>query len=99
MGLSRANAVIEEPHKFGDRVAADSLLAEDAEEGIGIDEASCALVLLDRGADYLDAFPMRHKTAESCAEAFFEFAGPTSYISELYTDDAPELIKAAKGCK
>ena len=55
-----------------------------------MDDASFGLVMLDRGTEYLDAFPVRDKTTESCKEADLEFAGPSNYIHELYTDGAPE---------
>ena len=66
--------------KFGGQVTADSLFAAD-EESVGIDDDSCALVMLDRGTDYIDAFPMPDKTAESCGAAFLDFAGPNDYIN------------------
>ena len=54
------------------------------------------VVMLGRGTEYLDTFPMRDKTAESCGEAYLEFV---VHIFELYTDGAAEQIKAAKDAK
>ena len=64
-----------------------------------MDDESCALVLLDRGTDYIDVFPQPDRTADSCYKALLEFAGPYDYINELYTDGAPELAKAASDAK
>ena len=95
---ARGAALGPPPENFGDQVTADSLFAADA-ESVGLDDDSCALLRLDRGTEYIDAFPMADKTAESCGAALLDFAGPNDYISELYTDGAPELIRAAQDAK
>ena len=86
------------PEKFGDQVTCDHLLAQDVDD-VGMDDESCALVLLDRGTDYIDAIPQPERTAACCYMALLEFAGPYDYINELYSDGAPELVKAAKDAK
>ena len=82
------------PTKLGDQVTADTLLAFDEEDG-GLNEEPRALIVLDRGIDYLDGFPLKDKTADSHHQALFEFDGPRDYNNELYTDMILELIKAA----
>ena len=79
-------------------MTADTLLAFD-EEDVGINDEPCALIVLDRGTDYLDAFPLKDKTADSHLKALLEFAGPNYYINELYTANSLELIKAAADAK
>ena len=95
---SRGASLGPRPEKFGDQVTCDHLLAQDVDD-VGMDDESCALVLLDRGTDYIDAIPQPERTAACCYMALLEFAGPYDYINELYSDGAPELVKAAKDAK
>ena len=83
------------PTKFGDQCTADELIMVD-EDGTGMNDEPCALLMLDRGTDYVDVFPLEAKTAAECYRCFMDFAGPHDYINELFTDNAPELIQAAE---
>ena len=42
---------------------------------------------------------MPDKTAESCGDAYMEFAGPNDYKNELYTDGSSELVMAPEDAK
>ena len=66
------------------------------EDDTGMHDEPCALLMLDRATDYVDVFPLKAKTADECHRCFLEFAGPHDYIKELFTDNAPELVKAAE---
>ena len=83
------------PTQFGDQCTAEKLIMVD-EDGEGMNDEPCALLMLDRGTDYVDVFTLKAKTADECHRCFLEFAGPHDYIKELFTDNAPELIKAAE---
>ena len=43
------------PQDFGDQVTADHIIQEGLED-IGMNEEPCALIMKDRGNDYIDAF-------------------------------------------
>ena len=77
---------------------ADTLLAFDEDE-VGLNEEPCALIVLNRGIDYLDGFPLKDKTADPHHSALLEFDGPRDYTNELYIDNSLELIKAAAEAK
>ena len=68
------------------------------EDDTGMHDEPSALLMIDRGTDYADVFPLEAKTAAECYRVFMAFAGPHDYINELFTDNAPELIKGSGGC-
>ena len=62
----------------------------------GINDETAGIVLFDRATKWLQSYPVGGKTAELALEAFQNFAGPKDKIKLLYSDDAPELQRAAK---
>ena len=54
-----------------------------------------ALVVLDRGTDYQDGFPLLTKGADDAYGAFVGFFGKRR-VEYAWTDSAHELIKAFK---
>ena len=62
------------PLKFGDSVTADHLLAQ-SEESMGLFGERDALVIVDRYTEYVDAFPLKSKSAKDALRAFNEYFG------------------------
>ena len=85
------------PADFGDQVVADHIIQEGLSD-IGMNEEPCAVIMKDRGSDYVDGFPLPDKSGEEAAKAFVEFAGPHDYIKHLYSDGSGELMKACEIC-
>ena len=66
------------------------------EDDYGRKGERCSLVMLDRGTQWLNSFPAKTHSTNTTHEAFLMFASPHETISKLYTDNAAELINAAK---
>ena len=87
------------PTRFGDQVAADQLIKNDGEkEEAGIPDDTVALVMLDRSTQWIAVYPKATKTAEHTMEAFQHIAGKKDTTASFYSDNAPELAKAARKC-
>ena len=56
------------PEKFGDLVNADHLLAQPA-ESMGLFSERDALLIADKFTEYVDAFPLKSKTAKGALYA------------------------------
>jgi len=82
--------------KFGKNVTGDHLLDRRNEGTVDDNElndfpdARAAVVLYDRGTDWLDAFPKGSKSGKDTKVACQEFAGPDDVIESFYADNAPE---------
>ena len=84
-----------EPTAFGENVTADHFFARDEYGGrAGPDEAG--LVVYDRGTEWIDCFPVPDKSGDESYNALNQFAGPKDNVQLFYSDNAPELLKAAK---
>ena len=53
-----------------------------------------ALVIFDRGTKWVDAFPVRSRTADDVYNCFINFAGSQQTIKYCYSDDSKELQAA-----
>ena len=54
-----------------------------------------ALVLKDRATGFLGFYPNAKRNTAACVEAYNDFRG-SNHVRRLYSDNAPELIAAAK---
>ena len=85
--------------KFGELVNADHLIAQ-SEESQGLTGERDALLIVDRYSGYVDAFPLKTKSADDAYEAFVEYFGdyrPKDVY--IWSDSAHELVKAVKTLK
>ena len=82
------------PTKFGEEMVADYIVSH-SDEAMGLTGERDALVILDRGSDYKDCFPLLTKDADDAYGAFVEFLGKRR-AGYAWTDSAKELIKALK---
>ena len=80
------------PKKFGELGNADYVVAQ-SEESMGLTGEKDALVIVDRGTDYTDCFPLMSRHASDAYGALKEFYGDVT-PTRMYTDNAPELIRA-----
>ena len=83
------------PQEFGQLVTADTIIAN-RDVDRGINGETCALVILDVATDFIECHPMKKKTADAAYSAMDEFEGPNRVVMRFHSDNAPELIKAAK---
>ena len=85
----------EKPQSFGQCVTGDHIICKrDVEKGINGE--TCALVVLDVATDWLACYPLKAKSAQAAYEALDDFEGPKRCVALFHSDNAPELIKAAK---
>ena len=82
------------PTKFGELANADYIVAQ-SEESMGLTGERDALVIVDRGTNYMDCFPLQSRNHGDAYGALQEFFGE-HLPSRMYTDNAPELIRACK---
>ena len=83
------------PEVFGDEVTADHLIAQ-ADDDQGVHGEETAVVVMDRATRYLGVYPLGSKSADDAMEALQHFSGPTVAVKQFYSDNAAELIRAAK---
>ena len=83
---------------FGDIPTADhiSLLSE---ENYGLGGETTAIVIKDRATRWVDCYPLKDKTAEEAERALRDCVGPAAHVGTFYSDNAPELVKAARDLK
>ena len=85
----------EVPMAFGDLVNADYIVAQ-SEESMGLTGERDALVIVDRAEpNYMDCYPLMSRTAGDAYGALSEYFGQV-VPKRMYTDNAPELIRACK---
>ncbi len=89
------------PTKFGEQVTGDHFIKE--RQGPDDDEGdpdfpcnTVAVVLYDRGTKWLAVYPKSTKTTYHTIEAMQHFAGPKDKVTSFYSDNAPELVSAAR---
>jgi hypothetical protein len=85
---------VPDPQAFGENVTADHVVINEHDEGV--DGERAALVILDRGTGWIDCYPVADKTAEESVRALGDFVGPTVEAANFYSDNSPELIRAAR---
>ena len=84
--------------KFGDLGNADYVVAQ-SKAAMGLTGERDALVIVDRAEPpYVDGFPVLSRTAADAQGALREFYGDV-VPKRLYTDNAPELIRACHDLK
>jgi len=79
--------------EFGDQIIIDHIVIGEADESLSGQRA--AVVMLDRGAGWLDCQPVADKSAGEAYRALDDFAGPTAVVWSFFSDNSPELIRAA----
>ena len=84
----------DKPKKFGDLGNADYIVAQ-SKEAMGLTGERDALVIVDRATSYIDCFPLMSRLSSDAYGALKEFYGDVA-PKRLYTDNAPELIRACK---
>jgi len=82
----------EGPQAFGECVTADHLVSKH-EVDYGIDQERFGMVVLDHYSGWVWMFPTGDKTAKTAESCLKRFRGD-SEIKLMYTDNAPELVKA-----
>ena len=82
------------PKKFGDLVNGDTIVAQ-SDEAMGLTGERDALAMVDQATVYTDCFPLMSRTTPDAHGAIKEFMGDV-VPKRIYTDNAPELIKACK---
>ena len=67
----------------------------------GIDSETVGFLLRDHATKFKQLYTAATKSAKECEIAFKRFQGPmhSNRILHLYTDGAPEIIKAGKNLK
>ncbi len=70
-----------------------------AEAGLSTKGDGYAIVSKDLFTGWLECYPTGAKSEEDAVEALQNFVGPQERVKVLYSDCAPELIKAAKKLK
>ena len=82
------------PTEFGELGNADYIVAQ-SEESMGLTGEKDALVVYDVGGDFEDCFPLMTRHNSEAYGALQEFYGAEK-PKRIYTDNAPELIRACK---
>ena len=67
----------------------------------GIDGETVGFLLRDHAAKFKQLYPAATKSAKECEIALKRFQGPmlSNRILHLYTDGAPEIVRAGKNLK
>ena len=97
------------PEKFGDQCTADTLVSKNKQSRGECPDATLArkmatvmpdmthaIVFLDEACEYLFFAPDARRDVRAARKAFRNFAGPKQKIHQFYSDNAPELIRAAE---
>ena len=78
---------------FGDLVTADHLVSKN-DVSAGIDDEGYGMVILEHATTWVETHPTCGKSAAEAATALERFQGARQKIKAMYTDNAPELVKA-----
>ena len=81
--------------KFGEQITADHLITMDEGES-SVDGDKVGLVILDRGTNWIDVFPLPTKEAATAAGCLQSFVGPSATVGQVYTDNSAELRSAVR---
>ena len=89
-----------EATKFGDSVTGDHSISNGVLSN-GIDSETVGFLLRDHATKFKQLYPAATKSAKECEIVLERFQGPmlSNRILHLYTDGAPEIIKAGKNLK
>eukprot|EP00971_Amphidinium_carterae_P233962 4642635-Amphidinium_carterae.1 len=79
---------------FGDVVTVDHAIAMSPAD-YGVNGEMAMIVILDVYTRWLQCYPVESKEAEEVCDALRDFSGPYLKIKVMYSDNAPELVKAA----
>jgi hypothetical protein len=80
--------------KFG-FITADHFVTKD-ELDQSIDGDKAGIVIKCRGSKWIDLYATKGKNSSEAEAAFADFEGPWKTIEYFYSDDAPELLSAAR---
>ena len=83
----------EPPVSFGEETTADHIVSR-SERSESVTQELDALVIFDRGTRWIDAFPVRSRTADDVYNCFLNFTGAQQAIKYCYSDDSKELQSA-----
>ena len=92
---ARLTRLLPPPEKLGDLVTAGHLVVGVA-DCMGIDRQRYAIVFIDIATNVRCVVPVVTKNAFEVTHALQQFLGPTTKIQRFYSDNAPELKKAAR---
>ena len=81
--------------KFGQRITADFLVTM-SEAELGIDSDRVALVVKDVATDFRYVYPSSRRAARDVILALKHFIRQEDTVEAFYSDNAPELVSAAK---
>ena len=86
--------------KFGDSVTGDHLTSKGVLSN-GIDGEAVGFLLRDHATKFKQFNPAATKSAKECEIALKSFQGPmfSNRILHLYTDGAPEIVKAGRNLR
>ena len=84
--------------KFGDHVTMDHIITRDLKDH-GLDGERVALVVKNVYSKFRYIYPAEAKDTESCINSFKHFLKVEDKIGTIYSDNAPELIAAARSLK
>ena len=89
-----------EARRFGDSVTGDHLISSGVTSN-GIGGEAVGFLLQDHATKFKQLYPAATKTTKECEIALKRFQGPmfNNRILHLYTDGAPEIVKAGKSLR
>ena len=79
---------------FGFLTADHFVTKDDFDQSIDGDKAG--IVIKCRGSKWIDIYPTKGKSSVEAEAAFADFEGPWKTVQYFYSDDAPELLSAAR---
>ena len=83
----------EAPKAFGDQVTADHIIVSEEDKGRAGERA--AIAVIDRATRWFGAYPVADKSADEAFRCLSHFAGPRDVVQSFYSDNSPELKRAA----
>ena len=84
----------DEPKEFAARLTADTLLAQDRSKSY--EGSEYGQVMYDVGTKFNGFYDQATKTEADAILSLNHFVGPNKTVKQFYSDNAPELMKAAK---
>ena len=97
------------PVKFGDQVTADTLVSKNKQSrgecpditlarklATVAADMTHAILFLDEATELMFFAPDARRDVRAARKAFRNFAGPQQKIQQFYSDNAPELVRAAE---
>ena len=89
-----------EATKFGDSVTGDHLISS-GKDGDGVDGEAVGFLVRGHATSFKQLYPAATKSSKECEIALKRVQGPRVHerIKHLYTDGAPEIVKAGKNLR